>query len=175
MMSPDDPAVPRSALRGRRGVRIIERRTSRSGTLSLLVATAVALAMILVWRMWRTEDTSTAFQRSLPDVQIDWRCTLEGHVFRMSGQVEPRTCPFCQSPAYAIAPYLCPVHGDVGVAAGFSVGSSGRAYLSHLRLGNGEWVPAEQQLHCPHCNRPLQRERQNPLSNRDRPRPRGDG
>lgn len=174
MMNPGDPATSRSVAPVRRRVRIVEPRPPhRTATLSLLVATAVALALILLFRMGRTDDSQTAFQRGLSDVQLDWRCTGAGHQFRLSGQVEPRVCPFCKSPSFPIAPFRCPVHEDLEVWARFSTVGDGRTRMSHLKVGDNDWVSVGQEFQCPKCARPLEREKDDPLAGRSRGRRRG--
>ncbi len=144
-------------------MRIRRRRAPpRSAMLNFLLATAVALVLVLVWRYWGTEGVVHA-QRAFGDVQLEWQCE-SGHAFRMPGQVEPLMCPRCSSLAYHVVAFVCEEHGELTVAARFAVGADGGVRRTHSRVPGGAWVPTGQSLRCPRCKSELRRLPRDPLA-----------
>src|SRR3990172_1031377 len=89
----------------RRAVRILQpNAVRRAAIVSLLVVGAAALALFLVWRTWRTDETFVPRQRTLADVELTWRCAA-GHTFPAAGQVGSRTCFYCGQEAFHITNY----------------------------------------------------------------------
>ena len=136
----------------------------RSAMLNFLLATAVALVLVLVWRYWGTQDVVYA-QRASSDVQLEWQCE-SGHKFQLPLQVEPLICPRlrCSSPAYHVVAFVCEEHGELAVAARFAAGADGVARRTHSRVRGGGWVPTGQSLRCPRCKSELRRLPRDPLA-----------
>ena len=150
--------------RSGRVVRIVQKRsTPRAAKISLLIAAGVAVTVFFAFRIWQSDDVPDAFQRSLVDIVLDWRCE-DGHFFQLQGQLGPVTCPECGRLADPIATYVCTEHGPVEIAGHFATAPDGTFYLSKVRYRGGDWLPPETTLTCPKCNRELRRSARDPLA-----------
>jgi len=130
--------------------------------ISLWVALLTAASLFAIWRFWREEEPAPIYQRGLPDVYLDWKCEA-GHVFRMRGQAEPRSCTVCGRAAYPIVRYSCPQHGDIEVSVRYAIDENRVAHASEFRVDSGRWVSGEEPLRCPRCNRVLIRKPKDPF------------
>jgi hypothetical protein len=122
--------------------------------ISLLVTLLTAAILFAVWQFWQDEEPPPVYQRGLSDVYLDWKCEA-GHIFRMRGQAEPRTCTICGRRAYPIIRFTCPQHGDMEVSVRYAIDENRVAHPSAFRVDSGTWVPADEPLRCPRCNRVL--------------------
>ena len=159
---------PRS--RGRT-VRIVEpRSTTRTATLSFLIAAAAAVFLFVVWRFWRTEEVIVPALRGPGEVTLDWKC-LAGHSFRAPGQVEPHPCVVCGRPAYPFGIWKCEEHGEFEVIARLQLDAGEVLRPLEFRiLPDGDWVPASEILECPECGERLTRKLRDPLGDLPQPR-----
>lgn len=121
-------------------------------------AAAVAFA---AWRWWRPAPTVSVYQRTIHDVELNWRCEA-GHSFIAPGQVADRPCAMCDQPAYAVTSYECANHGVVEVAVRFTFDADGATRVSKLRVGRGSWFPATDPVRCPYCDAPMIRKQTDP-------------
>jgi uncharacterized protein (UPF0212 family) len=145
-------------------VRIVKRRMPpQAALISLLVASAAAAVAYGAWRVWRDDFRDPVVTRTLEDVVLNYKCE-RSHTFVAMGQAEPLKCPQCGTPAYAVATYVCPVHGDTEVAVDFELNAYGEPVMARLRLSGGKWVDVDVGLRCPRCGQPLHREYTNPLA-----------
>ncbi len=152
----------------RRTVRIVKQRTaSRPAVISLLIAVALALLLPLAWRYWRPEEPPPPLQRTLVDVELEWKCPV-GHSFRAAGQVGGRACWTCDRTAFPVTDYTCRVHGPFEVQVRFAVGDDGVPRMASLRWPGEEWVSAEDGLPCPRCSRRLVYLKADPLGRASR-------
>jgi hypothetical protein len=114
------------------------------------MAIAAALTVVLVWRLWQSEESFIPHERTVVDLQLDWRCE-GGHAFRMPGQLDPLPCPLCGKAAYPFTSFACPQHGEFEVSAKFDPQTGGSRFATQLRIRGGPWVPIEQGVRCPVC------------------------
>ncbi len=157
--------------RPRRTVRIVKPRwISRTTTVSLLIVSAAALSLFVMWRFSRAEETVEPVIRTLRDVGFDWKCEA-GHSFYESGQAGARACIKCGRPAYPVDEYKCSIHGRYPVSVRFVIDSDGKPRVSELRQCKGvdasrwgQWVFATDGVLCPRCGRKLVRPRRDPLA-----------
>ncbi len=139
----------------RHTVRIIRRRgPSRAALISLVSAFAAAAVLFAAWRIWRKDEVVAAYERTLADVILDYRCEGE-HAFKALGQPGAMSCPTCGRSAYAVTRYECSMHGPFDVAVRFGVDESGRASVTKLRMPQERWVDVKEGLTCPRCTRSL--------------------
>lgn len=150
----------------RRKVRIVGRRTPpRAATWSLIAAAAAALLIPILWRIERKEEVVPPAQRTLADLEMQWRCETghtfqaSGHAFNEEGMTQPKACWTCGRPAYPVYPFYCPVHGAVEVAVMFTRDASGREQAARWRLPGRSWVKSMSDLRCRLCERPLEHRR----------------
>jgi hypothetical protein len=170
---PDDSPVDRPHPVRRHTVRIVQRRTpSRAAMLSLLMAMATAAVAFAVWRWWRPAPTVPVYQRTINDVELNWKCDA-GHSFIAPGQVADRPCAMCDKPAYALASYECKQHGLFEVAVRFAAGPDGASRMSQFRVHQGAWSSAGDPVPCPHCGEPMLRKQVDPLDTPGRGKKRG--
>lgn len=160
MAAPDLKAgVP---VRRRSTVRIVKPRGSRATTISALVTVATAAVLFFVWRFWEDDEKLLVIRRSLQDVRLEWKCDA-GHRFHAQGQPNPRFCPRCGRPSYPVGTYRCTEHGGFDVLVRYTVTQDGLEKPSEFRVDGSGWGPPETALVCPKCQRPLRRDRPNPL------------
>jgi len=147
--------------------------------ISLTLAAAAAVLLPVVWRLWGSEETTIAHQRTLAEMELDWRCEEghdfrgKGHTFGPDGLTSPRTCWKCGEPAYPVATYVCPVHGAYEVTVRFTIGDDGRPRVAQVRWAGRGWVTEEEGLRCPRCERRLEYS-DDPFIGRNRNPKRGD-
>ena len=129
---------------------------------SLVLAASAALLLFVIWRIWHTEEPVLRAERTLSDVELDYKCERR-HKFRAFGRAEPRVCPVCGQPAYPWVTYACEIHGTFEVMARLETDRTGVTKVSHLRLPGRDWLPVERTLRCPRCNGILERLTDDPL------------
>ena len=157
---------PKAASAHRPTVRILEPRVNWRGAIATLSVTATAGALLLLMlHLWRAEDTTQAYQRSLGETELDWRCA-NGHAFRAVGQVDPRQCSQCKQNAWPVAQFACPTHGPFEVALKYQNDEHGKAHVVGWRITGQDWMDSLSKLVCPtsKCGKQLQRPRVDPLA-----------
>ncbi len=149
----------RAAVPHRPRVRIVEHRVNWRGAIGTLAVTATAAALVLIlWRLWRTDETPAIHIRKLADVDLEWKCD-GNHSFMAMGSVGPQHCKTCKQPAFPVVKYKCDVHGPIDVMARFGGDAPGSEKLTHLRVIGREWTPADKPLLCPKCGKEIRRQR----------------
>lgn len=137
--------------------------------LSMLLAGAAALALILIYRSCEPDAAPPPSQRTVFDMELEWRCD-GGHTFRMHGQVDPAKCPICERPAYPIRTFLCDEHGAIVVAFKLrSTAEGGSEPVAVQFPGEGWKLPPEIET-CPRCGKELRARDEDPLAGYERPR-----
>lgn len=174
--------MPRRDLRVRRGfsrrrqmVRIVKpHRVTRSAALGLLVVGIAAAVLFLTWRYWQVNEDVPTRSYSLADRVLDWKCE-SGHVFEDRGRSKSRLCPTCSEEAYLFGEYSCPVDGAFEVAVRHSTDEGGVVHVSEYRFAGDDWISAKDKLHCPKCDRKLERRPTDPFARKRRGGRRGGG
>lgn len=165
----------RASIPHRPTVRIVEHRINWRGAIATLAVTATAAALVLMlWRLWRPEDSTVPYQRTLADVEMDWECDA-GHGFVASGLVGPRPCATCKQPAYPVVKYVCELHGTVDVMARFGGDKPGSEQLTQLRVAGRDWVSADKPPVCSRCNKELRRHRPETFVSSSKPKEKAGG
>lgn len=166
-----DPPVKRR----RPTVRIVKPSVfTRSGVVSLAIAAAVAGLLFAVWRVWQPDEIAVAYERTIRDAEVDWRCE-GGHAFTSHGQPDQRPCWKCGKTAHVVAMHKCALHGAFEVAYRFLEAPDGVIEPKWVRVGKGEWTPWEEMARCPKCNRVCPRGTKDPLSGVRKQRQRREG
>jgi ribosomal protein L37E len=147
---------------------------TRTGVVSLAVAAAVAGLLLAVWRIWQPDEVAIAYERTVRDAEVDWRCEA-GHLFTSHGQPEPRPCWKCGKTAYIVTTHRCTLHGAFEVAYRFHGAADGAIEPQWVRVGSGEWTPWKDGVRCSKCGRVCAREIKDALAGVAKPRPRRDG
>jgi hypothetical protein len=156
---PEPSRVPR-----RRTVRIVKpRRISNVGLISILLAVAAAILLLLTRQAFRSPEPLPPTHRTIFDVELEWKCDA-GHTFKAAGQITPRKCWTCRQPAYPIGHYACPTHGTFEVAGQYEADDSGAPRLSFYRVYGGTWTPVGEGLKCPRCGQALTKPVEDPLT-----------
>ena len=148
----------------RRTVRVVEPRVNWYLALATLVCVSLVAAMLIgAWLLWRSEPPVQGHQRTLSEFEVRWICEA-GHEFTAPTQTQPRVCPECGAAAEILDIYACEVHGEfkVRVRLGLPPGADKPRVIA-LRAKEGDWVPVEQGLKCPRCDRTLKRPPRDPL------------
>lgn len=154
---PSDSTGERTRPLRRPSVRIVERYSiSRAAKVSIVMTAAAAAVAFAAWRWWQPPPPLTVARRSVSHVDLPWRCEA-GHSFTAQGQTGDRLCASCAMPAYPVATYECKQHGPFEVAVKLKQVSDAVSVASQWRLGKGDWVPVESDLHCPRCETVLVR------------------
>ena len=164
MMTSDPPEPPPEPRPRRRTVRVVEPRVNWHLALATLVCVSLVAAMLIgAWQLWRSEPPVQAHQRTLSEYEVQWICEA-GHEFTAAARTQPRVCPECGAPAEIVDIYACEVHGEfkVRVRLGLTPGAD-RPHVIALRAKEGDWVPVDQGLKCPRCDRILKRPPRDPL------------
>ena len=156
-MRPSTPQSGKSSGRHRPSVRIVKPRT-RATQLTLFGVGVAVLALLFLWRVVQPSEAPGPRVRTVRDVTLTYRCE-SGHVWEAFGQVGPRTCQTCASPAFAVGTYRCREHGVFSVDARFIERPDGTIRPSRFRLSGGDWTPAKEGVYCPRCDRRLERVR----------------
>jgi hypothetical protein len=134
-----------------------------------MLAGAAALGVILVYRTWEAEEPRPVIQRTIRDMELDWRCE-GGHVFRMHGQQDPTPCPICNRPSYPVAAFWCPEHGNILIAYKFRTLADGGTEIAAIQFPGRPWELHPDVMTCPRCNREMRMRSEDPLSSYDRSR-----
>ena len=155
-MSSEEPPQPnRSQTRRQRTVKIVRQRpASRSALISLGLAGVAAVAVPLIWAVSREDPLPPLKRRTFENSTLDWRCDA-GHTFAAPGRTGRRVCQYCDEMASPVTRYTCPIHGTKEVEVQFVKTEHGSSRIARFRLVGRDWVPSDQQLRCPQCDRPL--------------------
>lgn len=138
------------------------------------MAVGVALTTLVLWRVWRHDESVSPPGRTLAEVELTWRCEA-GHTFEAAGQVLPRQCWTCDRLAYPLISMHCPTHGAFEVLVRFAGGTDSVPGVAQLKLPGHRWVDVDEGLTCPRCREKLIYKGRDPLERAVRPNRRPGG
>ena len=140
-------------------VKIPDRRKwTRTTAISFASMVAVAMSILIAWRLWHARPVLVATQRDISDVHVTWRCPSD-HRFTALGATDSRPCPQCSLPADVAIGYHCGEHGEVELLLRYRPSADGRASPATYSVDGLEWAAMVDEPPCPACHEPLQRKR----------------
>lgn len=165
-MSPLSLQPDQARRASRRRVRIVKRRRiSRGALVTFILGAAAAVSFPLLWYVRRPPVPIESVREPVAP-ECEWKCN-GGHTFRAPFRMDSSVCSRCDRRAFPVGWYTCGVHGSFEVAAQFIRREDGRVVVSRLRMTGRKWV-TEDELACPHCDRPLLYKGRDPLERASR-------